>query len=126
MRPDWKEIREEYEKVDISALESVEYENRRLLPSAPGVYLFVRFSSVLYVGQSENIKNRCSKHLKAKEIPDLSRVRIHWIQCRSREMRFIERLLMCLYQPVLNYQKIIPVIKLPPAPEFDAPEGVTP
>lgn len=121
MRPDWEEIKQEFVKKDIFSLDNVPYNERRFLPDSPGVYLFVDGASVLYVGQSKNIRSRCSSHPKAKEVSALSDMKIYWIQCRSIEMRFIERLLMCLYCPTLNRQEIhggVPLISAAKINEF--------
>lgn len=77
---------------------------RQGLPSIPAVYFVIQNNSeILYIGQSENLKNRWKNHGKLAEIRKLGGdSRIAWLKADKASLAELEAEFIGFYKPSLN------------------------
>lgn len=94
--------------VNVLALPSVPLEFKQHLPKANAVYLCLLDETVLYVGQSVDIRSRWSGHEVCDKIalykPSGARpnIRVAWLECPKHLLDFVEIYCIGLFQPPLN------------------------
>jgi hypothetical protein len=93
-------------KKGVTGLPSVKFSKRRKLPDSPGIYFFIDNESIFYIGQSINIKKRCSGHRHIAKLCGTKELRIAYLEVwgghetrKAKEYEFIKR-----FSPSLNYQ----------------------
>lgn len=91
-------------KEAITALEYVQFDDRLNLPASPGVYLATKRSSVLYVGQSKNLRNRWkgSSHHQFLPLAIMGCTKIRYKPASIDRLDSIEKKLIRQYNPLLN------------------------
>lgn len=88
-------------QVDIAALPSVPFASRGMLPPIPAVYFALSDTgTVLYVGQSIDVRRRWREHERRE--PDM--VKIAWLPCTPRQLLTLERKIILALRPRLNTQ----------------------
>lgn len=100
---------------------SVPLDNVKNLPSAAGIYFAVKDGEVLYVGQSENMRERWSKHHKYSDLKRIGCVRIHFALSDGRPLVEQENEWIVSINPVGNGGKFLYVPKQPPYLVLSAP-----
>ncbi len=80
-------------------MESRNVEEGEPVPDRPGVYRILKDGEILYVGQSNSIKRRCSQYVITND-PDIE-VKFELMEDREERLRE-ERKLIEQYEPRLN------------------------
>jgi hypothetical protein len=75
------------------------------LPSVAGVYWVLAGESVLYVGQSANLRQRWVSHHRMIDMRRLEADRIRWLLVSAESLVDAERRVIDELQPVLNGRK---------------------
>jgi excinuclease UvrABC nuclease subunit len=103
--------------MDISTLQNVHFESKSDLPECAAVYMVCRGAAVLYVGQSNNLKQRWGNHHRLQDfqgatlwlsqlgmVPTMDGLTIRWLPVENDDQRLqIEKELIQAYIPTLNW-----------------------
>lgn len=90
---------------DVRSLPSVSLQEKNYLPCCSGIYFVISSANkILYIGQSENIRERWKAHRCAKQIAPTDR--IAWWQVPKESLRNAEVLLIEQFKPKLNVRAI--------------------
>jgi GIY-YIG catalytic domain len=94
------------EKINLSTLPFVSLDCRKDLPECPGIYFVVdNAGTVQYIGRSNNIRQRWSRHHRYNQLKMLESVVVAWLQVSdSLLLSSIEIALIEYFQPLLNNQ----------------------
>lgn len=91
------------DKLHLEDLPFVALQNRQQLPSEPCVYLAIgRDEQVLYVGKSENLKQRWRNHQQYQVLSAMEEVKIAYIKADTELLSSLESALIQWYKPPLN------------------------
>ena len=86
---------------DIALLQYKKYQDKKLLPAQPAIYIITIRQTPLYIGRSSNsLKDRIKGHEKLKEIVKIynkNRIRIYYIIEED-----IEKILIARFKPKFN------------------------
>ncbi|MCC5667212.1 helix-turn-helix domain-containing protein [Nostoc sp. CHAB 5784] len=78
-------------------------EDRNSLPDEPCVYLAIdKDNSVLYVGMSDNLRQKWKSHPKLEALSRLEGVKISYIRTEVELLRKLENALIKVFKPPLN------------------------
>ena len=98
-------LKQEVSAIDVlQQLESVPLLHRSQLPSVAAVYLVYQSDRLLYIGRTENLKQRWSQHHRQNQFAELEDVRIAWFPC-TEDAPLLESTLIELLEPEFNGQK---------------------
>lgn len=91
------------EDINLWELPFVALEDRNSLPDEPCVYLAIdKDNSVLYVGMSDNLRQKWKSHPKLEALSRLEGVKISYIRTEVELLRKLENALIKVFKPPLN------------------------
>lgn len=98
--------------LQIAKLPSLAFDHRRDLPPIPALYFVLdQHVSVLYIGQTANLRDRWKSHHRAPQMSDNAH-RIHWREIADdRQRAEAERQSIAFFRPPWNRSEI-PVAEL--------------
>lgn len=98
-------LKQEVSAIDVlQQLKSVPLLHRSQLPPVAAVYLVYQSDRLLYIGRTENLKQRWSGHHRQKQFSELEEVRIAWFPC-TEDAPLLESTLIELLEPEFNGQE---------------------
>jgi len=91
----------------LADLPSLPLDERKALPDAPAIYLVLAGDTVLYIGQSVNVRQRWLAHHRFAQLNEYGGCRIAWMQVNdARLLDELERACVAHFSPLLNNQPI--------------------
>jgi excinuclease UvrABC nuclease subunit len=91
------------EELHLEDLPFVPLEDRQHLPSEPCVYLAIaKDRQILYVGKSENLKQRWKSHQQYQVLSAMTDVKMAYIRTEVELLHSLESALIQWYKPPLN------------------------
>lgn len=91
------------DELRLEDLPFVALQNRHYLPSEPCVYLAIaKDGQVLYVGKSENLKQRWKNHQQHQALSVMEEVKIAYIRADAELLNSLESALIQWHKPPLN------------------------
>src|SRR5262245_37810457 len=92
------------EKIDVTTLPSVRFEERRALPQTPGVYFaLIDPATILYIGQAKSLLFRWHNHHRVQEFYRIENLRIAYIEIEDGTMlTTLEKSFIHYFDPPLN------------------------
>lgn len=86
-----------------SGLPSVSFAELSFLPACSGIYIACSGDQILYIGQSQNIKERwINKHHRFEDLSSFNEVRIYWLNAPVGILDTLERAMVWQLRPSLN------------------------
>jgi len=87
----------------LAALPSLPIEDRHALPDTAAIYVVLAGDTVLYVGQSVNVRQRWLAHHRLKQLNERGACRIAWLTVDDTSLLDeLERACIAHFAPVLN------------------------
>jgi hypothetical protein len=92
----------------LTMLPSLPLDERRDLPDTPAIYVVMAGDTVLYVGQSVNLRQRWLAHHRFAQLNERGGCRIAWMQVEDASLLDeLERACIAHFHPVLNDSPIL-------------------
>ena len=88
--------------INPALLPSLSLAERGNLPKIRGIYLVLKQTEVIYIGQASNIWQRWQSHHLISRLWLLPEIRIAWSEVEGTPLHLIERLLIKRFLPLLN------------------------
>lgn len=82
---------------------------RQNLPECPAIYFVLERERILYIGRSNNLRQRWMSHHRYNELEKMAGdIRLAWLECSDRSLLpEIERALIKHFQPPLNHSRVL-------------------
>ena len=100
-----REAKKLADSIDVDSLPKLGYQMRHELPEFQAIYFALRNGSVVYIGETDNVRRRWKKHIELLNKTRLDDLEIAWYQFRGtlRHRKKTESQLIQRFHPVYSH-----------------------